>query len=90
MGTIEQVKQYKKLLKASEKAYIDIVKFKISLVGNCEHPDEFCHTYEEDNDDGYGKWWKTTLKKCICGKRWTKYPDGWREVDAVWPTKVHS
>lgn len=85
---MEAVKQYKKLVKASTKAYQNLRDFRVSLVGNCTHPDEFCQVHDEDADDGYGKWWKNTIKTCICGARWIKYVDKWSAIGPIWPTKV--
>jgi hypothetical protein len=90
METVEQVKKYKKLLKACEKARLNLKEFEVSLVGNCEHPDEFCHIRDEDADDGYGHWWKNTIKTCVCGERWIKYVKEWSRIEPVWPTKVQS
>lgn len=49
-------------------------KKKIDELG-CKH--HFYRTYEEDRDDGYGKWWTVTVKVCkICREKdvYTKWP----------------
>lgn len=89
METVEQIKKYKRLLKACEKARKNLTEFRGSLAGNCEHPDEFCSIHQEDADDGYGRWWKNTIKTCICGAQWIKYVDRWSAC-GNWPTKVQS
>lgn len=41
----------------------------------CFHPTQMRHTYKEDRDDGYGRWWRVEVTRCrLCSETLeTKY-----------------
>ena len=51
----------------------DIAKLKAKVAkSGCPHPESHQYHFEQDNDDGYGHWWKTKVISCtICGARCT-------------------
>jgi len=65
----ELVKKFTSLKTGCDNAYKSLKKFRDSVKDSCTHPEGFIDSYQEDRDDGYGKWWKVNVKRCdICGK----------------------
>lgn len=74
-------KTYNKLSKSMQKARKAMSDFRESIKDICDHPEKHQHYYNEDRDDGYGRWWKIRHKTCIIcmqdfytynGKDWRK------------------
>jgi hypothetical protein len=74
-------KTYNKLLKAIEKANRAMKEFRESVQGLCHHPERLQYYYDDDRDNGYGRWWKQKMKICsLCGKSFYQSINEWREV----------
>ena len=71
------VQKYNRLQK--RRAKLDAEFATLKGIPNCDHSDFY--EWEEDRDNGYGRWWKVPQKRCkICGTEFYKYgpSDAWR------------
>jgi len=58
--------KYHSLRKKAEKIKKEQESFRENIKDECEH--SITHEWQQDVDDGYGKWWKVNRERClICG-----------------------
>jgi len=76
--TAKQITKKYNTLKARQAkltAEFDLLK----AIPNCDHSDSY--EWEDDQDNGYGRWWKVPRKRCnICSLEFYRYgtSDAWR------------
>lgn len=75
-------KDYLRLSKLIETAQTSIAELKTEAKeAGCTHPTDLCYYWQEDRDNGYGRWWKIQKKKCkLCGTEMYSYGSEWVEL----------
>jgi len=73
-------KDYLRLSKLIEEANVSIAELKKEAKeAGCNHPEDLGYYWQEDKDDGYGRWWKLDKKRCkLCGCEFYRYLGEWR------------
>ncbi len=62
-------KKYESFTNRRMKLVKDQQEFKEFVVSICHHPEKYLHRWQDDADDGYGRWWKVNHCSClVCGK----------------------
>ena len=75
--------RYDRLLAASRRADHKFCEFRKEVVASGECPHTRTYSFDRDNDDGYGHWWKVRMEVCqIC--RAERVRDGrWTQKEMV-------
>jgi len=76
-------KDYQRLVKLIEEATVSLTELKTEAreVG-CSHPTDLCHYWQEDRDNGYGRWWKVDKKRCnLCGSEFYQFLNEWKLLE---------